>query len=504
MFIPFIRSSMSLPDSRLTDKYFSLPKLTQRSTLTEILTKSSYEELQHIYNLTHKLLSIDIISKLSKTDALRILSFLDAQSLCRASKVNRKWRQLAGNDGLWYLLCRGEDWLHYGEDDSVIHSVPSTPISSHIPPHVTYLIELMQNTNVKISKWKEVYIRAHLLDRNWRRGYYSVLPALKGHTGRVNAFDSQNGIIVSGSEDCSVLLWDATSLDRKFKLDGHTDSINCVKLVKSNVMGSLALTGCSDGFARVYNAKNGALLKTLSSKVSGVANHCSIELVDSNGEYIVCVGDDFCVRIWGLFDECRLIHYLPGHTDEIQQLEMSGNIAVTCSWDTTMRIWNVAKGFNIQTLTTVGDPIMCCGIGEGLIFGGGGEGHVRVWHANTLKHLFTMTGHHGETYCVNINSDVIVSGGADSTVRMYSHSGVEVGVFTGVHIGIVRCVRMQAHRAVTSGDIKVIALWDTRGKCLLSVIHRNPTLVVDIWCDDTKIITASPHSPGILTLISFW
>ena len=500
---------MSLPDNNLVEKYFSLPQTTQQHTLYTIITKSSYKELQQIHRLVNDLLSIDILSLLPQSDALRVLSYLDAQSLCRASKVNRKWHELAINDGLWYLLCREEDWLGYGEENSVIRSVPSTPVSAHRPPHISFLIELMQDAkNIHISRWKEVFIRAHLLNRNWRRGYYSVLPSLKGHSRRVNAFDCLNGVVLSGAEDCSVCLWSTSSLECKFKLDGHSDSVNCVKLVETNAFGNdistIALTGCSDGFLRVYNTCNGYLLRAVSSQMTGVDSYSSIELLDYNAEYIVGCGDDFCVRVWGLFEDCKLIHYLPGHRDEIQQVKVSGNIAITCSWDATMRVWNVAKGFCLQTLSTDGDPIMCCSIGEGLILGGGAEGHVRVWHANTLHHLFTMSGHNGEVYCVGLNSDVILSGGADSRVCMYTRSGVEAGVFPGVHIGIVRCLKMQSHRAITSGDRKMVAVWDTRNRSLLNVIHRNPSLVFDIWCDETRIITASPDTPGVITIISFW
>ena len=497
-----------MSDNNLVENYFSLPQATQQPTLNKILTKSSYKELQRLHKLVNDLLSIDILSLLSQSDALHILSYLDAQSLCRASKVNPKWHELAINDGLWYLLCCEEDWLGYGEEHSVIRSAPSTPVSAHRPPHVSLLIELMQYSNNHISRWKEVFIRAHLLNRNWRRGYYSVLPSLKGHSRRVNAFDCLNGVVLSGAEDCSVFVWNSSSLECKLKLEGHSDSINCVKLVETNafgnVKGTIALTGCSDGFLRVFNTCNGYLLRAVSSQLTGVDSYCSIELLDSNGEHVVGCGDDFCVRVWGLFEGCKLIHYLPGHKDEVQQLKLSGNLAITCSWDTTMRVWNVGKGFCLQTLSTDGDPIMCCSIGDGLILGGGAEGHVRVWHANTLRHLFTMSGHNGEVYCVGINSDVIVSGGADSRVCMYTSSGVDAGVFAGVHIGIVRCLRMQTHRAITSGDRKMIAVWDTRNRSLLNVIHRNPTLVFDIWCDDTRVITASPDSPGIITIISFW
>ena len=39
---------------------------------------------------------------------------------------------------------------------------------------------------------------------------------------------------------------------------------------------------------------------------------------------------------------------------------------------------------------------------------------------------------------------------------------------------------------------------------LLSVIYRNPTLLHLMWADETKLITASPETPGTITMINFW
>lgn len=39
---------------------------------------------------------------------------------------------------------------------------------------------------------------------------------------------------------------------------------------------------------------------------------------------------------------------------------------------------------------------------------------------------------------------------------------------------------------------------------LLNVVHRNPDLLHLMWVNETKIITASPSSPGNLTVISYW
>ena len=39
---------------------------------------------------------------------------------------------------------------------------------------------------------------------------------------------------------------------------------------------------------------------------------------------------------------------------------------------------------------------------------------------------------------------------------------------------------------------------------LLSVVYRNPTLLHLMWADDTKLITASPETPGTITIINYW
>lgn len=499
---------MAIPDGTLIEKYFSLPIPCQRMTMSKIISMSSYEEVQHIYKLSNHCLAIDIICKLPMRDALHVFSYLDAKSLSRASNVNRKWHELANNDGLWYLLCLSNDWVRYGDDKSIIKSIPSRQVSAYRIKNLSFLNQHSHNSStLPLSRWKEVYIRADSLNTNWVQGHYSVLPLLKGHSRRVNTFDSANNILLSGAEDGSVLVWDVAAQECKFKFS-HNDSVNSVKLVETSAFGgevlTIALTGCTDGYIRVFNAHNGCLYKTIASNMPGIASQCSIELLESNGEFIVGCGDDFSVRVWALLTDSDIVHFLPGHNDEIQQLKVVGNLAITCCWDATMRVWNISKGFCLQTLSTPNDPLMCCSFGEGLIIGGSGEGHVHVWHASTFKHFFSMPGHIGEVYCIGINDDVIVSGGADSSVRMYSHSGVEAGVFSGVHVGIVRYLRMLKHRAVTAGDRKVIAIWDTKMKCFLTVIHRNPTLISDIWCDDTKIITASPDSPGTLSIISFW
>ena len=39
---------------------------------------------------------------------------------------------------------------------------------------------------------------------------------------------------------------------------------------------------------------------------------------------------------------------------------------------------------------------------------------------------------------------------------------------------------------------------------LLNVVHRNPSLLHVMWISDTRLITASPESPGVITILNYW
>jgi F-box/WD-40 domain protein 7 len=106
-------------------------------------------------------------------------------------------------------------------------------------------------------------------------------------------------------------------------------------------------------------------------------------------------------------------------------------------------------------------------------------------------------------YCLQYDLSVIASGSADSTVRVWNHQGVCLHVLSE-HIGIVRCLHLNGSRMITGGDQKKIVVWNTQSGELCNVVHRQPTLLHVMWVDDTRLITASPDSPGTVTVISYW
>ncbi|VDN32920.1 unnamed protein product [Gongylonema pulchrum] len=112
------------------------------------------------------------------------------------------------------------------------------------------------------------------------------MKTLKGHSNYVFCcnFNPQSSLIVSGSFDESVRVWDVKTGACIKTLPAHSDPCKCMKTLKGhsnyvfccnfNPQSSLIVSGSFDESVRVWDVKTGACIKTLpahSDPVSAVS-----------------------------------------------------------------------------------------------------------------------------------------------------------------------------------------------------------------------------------------
>lgn len=168
---------------------------------------------------------------------------------------------------------------------------------------------------------------------------YRPVRRLRHHTAGVLdvCFDSK--YIVSCSKDTTICLWDQATGEFLRKLSGHRGPVNAVQL-----RGDLVVSASGDGVAKLWNLTSGLCIKEFPSKDRGMA--CVEFSPDSRT--VLAGGND---QVIYQFDTTtgELVRELTGHRNLVRSLHLdsaNGRI-VSGSYDHSVKAYDVSTGENI-------------------------------------------------------------------------------------------------------------------------------------------------------------
>eukprot|EP00121_Abeoforma_whisleri_P007127 Awhi_evm1s6495 len=127
----------------------------------------------------------NITSILSVELTLRIFRHLDPFSLLIVSCVNTRWRKTAQTTALWKCIWTAQRWIATDLEKALIQD----------------------------QQWRAVCKHRLRIDRNWVRGEYFVDSAF-GHQDSVTCIQFDKDIIVSGSHDSNIIVWDLKTREK--------------------------------------------------------------------------------------------------------------------------------------------------------------------------------------------------------------------------------------------------------------------------------------------------
>ena len=190
---------------------------------------------------------------------------------------------------------------------------------------------------------------------------------------------------------------------------GHTDSVYCADI--NEIHPGMVISGGGDDKAFIWQFP------------------VSSDLVESNEQ----VGVSNCIA-------------LEGHTDTVTSVgfNFDATLALTASYDGTVRIWNVDTGELIHILDGPEEIEWACWHSKGnAVIAGSRDGTIWMWLAHNGQCLQVFAGHEG---CVSagdftIDGKYIVTGGEDGSVRVWApKTGQCKHIFEGAHESLVTCL----------------------------------------------------------------
>ncbi|KAF2634506.1 sulfur metabolite repression control protein-like protein SconB [Massarina eburnea CBS 473.64] len=527
---------------------FSAAPARQRNLMLQgILSACCFPQLSFISSNVRNLIKIDFLSALPTELGFKILCHLDTTSLCKAGQVSRRWRQLADDDVVWHRMCEqhidrkctkcgwglplldqrrlrtekrriqlrasGRGLNEWSPDitpmpesqssdisDASIGSKRSAPGPS--PPEDPSKRLCTKSPDQQMAyfdqpkkrPWKDVYKDRFKVGTNWKYGRYST-QILKGHTNGVMCLQFNDEVLITGSYDTTIKVWDLATGKELRTITGHNAGIRCLqfddnKLVSGDREGVIIVWNWRTG-QRKYAIKShehipgsgviglhfvGNILASASTDHTIVIHNLtnrSKSVLTGHEEWVNCVkldipsrtllsaSDDMKVKLWDL-DSKTCIRTYEGHVGQVQQV-----LPLPHDFEIDEADFEDANNDTSDTASTSssGTPYPDLANDEPFFpndpdrpppptyfITAALDGTIRLWHAPSGRTIHSFFGHIEGIWSLAVDSLRLVSGAEDKMIKIWDpRTGKNERTLTG-HTGPVNCVGLSDSMLVSGSE----------------------------------------------------
>ena len=360
-----------------------------------------------------------------------VLSFLDAQSLVQAELISRGWYQIASSRHAWKQVYRTE-FEDAGHGNLAIHErqVPSQDWKSMwktrkaldqrwLDGYAAAIYLEGHTDSVYCVQFDREKIVTGSRDRTVR-----IWDARTYECAKVLGIPAQNR-----TAGAPPLPMDAPAFGRRpfAKLFSphtiasstpartafsHTGSILCLQY-DDDIM----VTGSSDWSLIVWDVKADYMPTCkLRGHTQGVLDVCF------DSKYIVSCSKDTTVKLWDR-NTGQLLRTLSGHRGPVNAVQLRGNLVVSASGDGIAKLWNITSGLCIKEFPSKDRGMACVEFSPDsrTILAGGNDQVIYQFDTNSGELVRELKGHEGLVRSLHLDSSSgrVVSGSYDTSVKAF-------------------------------------------------------------------------------------
>jgi COMPASS component SWD3 len=209
---------------------------------------------------------------------------------------------------------------------------------------------------------------------------------LLGHHNYVYslAFSAKGNMLVSGSYDEAVYLWDVRAARVMRSLPAHSDPVSSVEFVRD---GTLIVSCSHDGLIRIWDTATGQCLRTLVHEDNAPVTSVKFS---PNGKYVLAWTLDSCMRLWNYIEgKGKCVKTYQGHTN---------------------KNYSLSGAFGTYGAETPGRDQYA------FIASGSEDGSIVIWDVSSKNVLQRLEGHH---------NDAVLSVDTHPTQRLIASAGLD-------------------------------------------------------------------------------
>lgn len=410
-----------------------------------------------------------------------IFSHLDRSSIIACLQVNKAWKAAIDSNTIWRsLFFQNRYW---------------NTVSSHLPDE--------QMT------WKEIYRTREALDKRWIQGKVKA-KALKGHSDSVYCVHYNEDIIVTGSRDQTIKVWDARSgalLKTRGRIMGRAPELDEEEGAEPAESANAQLP---------FTTRTAFLTPSTNTSPAPVTPQETDQLLHTKS--VLCLNFDKTLMVSGSSDWSIILWSLPDflpfkritrHTAGVLDVVLSDDYICSCSRDGTINVWDRPHG-KYDTSTPVefkkaikghDGPVNSIQMRGDIIFSAGGDALVKMWSITEGTCLRQFSGHFRGLACIQLSPDgkTLVSGSNDRQIRVWDvETSRCLHVLEG-HTALVRTLDVTSGKIISGSYDQSIRIWDLEtGEQLVSMDHYFGSWIFSAKADLKRIICTSFGSKPVI------
>ncbi|XP_010493116.1 PREDICTED: notchless protein homolog [Camelina sativa] len=252
--------------------------------------------------------------------------------------------------------------------------------------------------------------------RIWDITLKKSLTCLSGHSRGVTCVKwGGEGIIYTGSQDCTIKMWQVTPDGARCltaKLEGHGHWVNSLALSTDYVLRTGAFDHTGQQYYSPEEVRKAALRRYDQAK-------------GKSGERLVSGSDDMKMILWEQSVSDKPKKHMHGHQQVVNHVCFSpnGQWIASASFDKSVKIWDGITGEYITTLRGHVRRVyqISWSPDSRMLLSGSSDSTLKVWDIGQRKLKQDLPGHADEVFAVDWSPDGerVVSGGKDECLKLW-------------------------------------------------------------------------------------
>ncbi|KAJ2804013.1 hypothetical protein H4R20_002666 [Coemansia guatemalensis] len=420
-------------------------------------------QLSYLNRAVPQQLRVDFMAAAPPDISLKILSYLDAKSLCQAAQVSRTWASLANDDILWHRMC-------VQHIDKICKKcgwgLPLLDKSGRRIYEATArrALRLASSMTSAVLATRDAALHGSgFLPSVGAQGL--MLPAPGASVDPDTAHEIHNE---QNQQESHQQMIPVSSLVNSSELDSNLVSSVCSPQDNIQFMSDPQPSGASNLACMPIAVIPQRALRIRGREAEGgnVSDSSSTAAGNSHGHRTKR-------RPWkDIFAERQIVannwrkfryreSQVQAHADGILCVQFNDEYMITGSYDSKVHVWDAETLELVSELTGHTMPVRALEFDECKLFSGSLDGTVKIWDYRTGTCIRTLrVFDNGGVISLHHQMGTLVVGGESGTIRVYNIAKMTSFALTG-HTDWVNSVRLYgANTLFSCSDDMLVKRWD--------------------------------------------